>query len=412
VAGRTPQWTAGGRDTDLAAPALYTGTHHVEMWREARRRHPIAWAESLRAGGFWSVTTHGLATQVLKDSRTFGSAAGMRLSGNPAAVRAAANKMLVVSDGATHRGLRAAHAAWFGSRAVAALEPVLERRIDAALRQLLARGTAFDAVGELADRIPMWALFAMLDVPGADQHELARLTATAFDDADEGRDAVRARAAAHAAIFGYFADLVRRRRARPGADLVTSLTRAEPAGRPLTDEEVVLNCDGLLNGGLETTPHAVSGAILALAEHPAAWQRLRREPNLTGPAVEEVLRWTSPAMQAMRTATRDVAVGPAAVRRGERVTVWLPSCNRDETVFDDADAFRVDRNPNPHLALGAGPHHCIGAGTARLELRCLLTAMTRLVGAVEVVGTPVRRPSSFLNGLARLDVRLTPRPGL
>ena len=407
---RTPRWTAGGPGTDLAAPGHYAGTRHVAVWREARRRHPVAWAESGRAGGFWSVTGHDLGTRVLRHAGAFGSAQGMRLVSNPAAVRAAANKMLVVSDGTAHRRLRAAHAAWFGSRAVGALEPVLARRIDALLRRHVAGGAAFDAVGGLAVHVPMWALFAMMDVPDADQEELARLTAVAFDDADESRAAARARAAAHAGIFGYFTDLVRRRRARPGSDLVSALTRAEVAGRRLTDEEVVLNCDGLLNGGLETTPHAISGAILALARHPEAWRRLRQEPELAGPAVEEVLRWTSPAMQAMRTATGDVTLGPAAVRRGDRVVVWLPSCNLDEAVFDDAGTFRVDRHPNPHLAFGTGPHHCIGAGLARLELRCFLAAMTRLVDAVEVVGTPVRRPSSFLHGLARLDVRLTPRP--
>jgi cytochrome P450 len=265
------------------------------------------------------------------------------------------------------------------------------------------------AVGELAVRLPTWAVFELLAVPAADRDELARRPAAAFDDADETPAGDRGRAAAHAAIFGYFTDLVRRRRAAPGDDVVSALLRADVSGRPLSDEDVVLNCDGLLNGGLETVPHAVSGALLALAGQPDAVRRLAADPGLLGPAVEEVLRWTSPAMQAMRTATADVALGPATVRQGERVVVWLPSANRDESVFPDADAVRLDRRPNPHLAFGAGPHHCVGAGLARLELRCLLAALTRLVAGVEVVGTPVRRPSSFLHGLARLDVRLTPR---
>jgi cytochrome P450 len=258
----------------------------------------------------------------------------------------------------------------------------------------------------------MWALFEMMDVASADQDELARLTTAAFDDSDESTAAARARAAAHAAIFGYFAELVRLRRAHPGTDMVTSLTQAEVNGRKLSDEEVILNCDGLLNGGLETTPHALSGAILAFAQDPGAWRRLREDPLLIDPAVEEIIRWTSPAMQAVRTATTDISIGPAAIRRGERVAVWLPSCNRDETVFGDADVFRIDRNPNPHLGFGAGPHMCIAAGLARLELRCFLTAMTRLVASIELDGAPIRQTSSFLNGLTRLNVRLVPMPGL
>jgi cytochrome P450 len=403
-------WTAGGGLTDLASPAFYAGEQHVEVWREARRVHPIAWAESDRAGGFWSVTTHALTDRILRRPRVFGSAQGMRLVGNETAVRAASGRMLVVSDGEAHRGLRSAHMAWFTPRTVAALGPALHRRLQAQLHGLLARGTAFDAVGELAVRIPMWALFAMMGVPGSDQDELARLTAAAFDDADETEAGIRARASAHATIFGYFANLVRRRRGRPGPDIVTALTRAEVNGATLSDEVIVLNCEGLLNGGLETTPHAVSGAILAFAQHPDAWQRLRTDPRAMESAVEEILRWTSPAMQAMRTATTDLSVGPAAIRAGDRVVMWLPAANRDESVFADPDVFRIDRERNPHLAFGAGPHFCIGASLARLELRGFLDAMVRLVDAVEV-DQAVRRPSSFLNGLARLDVRMTPAAG-
>jgi cytochrome P450 len=402
---RTPQWTVGGGHADLAAPTFYADEQHVEVWRAARRRHPIAWAESARAGGFWSVTTHALADQILRQPRVFASAYGMRLVSNEAAVRAASGRMLVVSDGEAHRGLRSAHAAWFTPHAVAGLGPSLDRRIDAHLRGLLARGTTFDAVGELAVRIPMWALFAMMGVPVGDQDELTRLTAAAFDDSDESAAGTQARATAHASIFRYFGNLVRRRRSRPGTDIVTALTRAEVNGAPLSDEVIVLNCDGLLNGGLETTPHAVSGAILALARHPEAWRQLRADPRVIEAAVEEILRWTSPAMQAMRTAAADVPVGSANVRAGDRVVVWLPSANRDEAVFADPDTFRIDRERNPHLAFGAGPHFCIGAALARLELRSFLTAMVRLVATVEVERA-VRQPSSFLNGLARLEVRL------
>jgi cytochrome P450 len=400
VGEHTPRWTAGG-DVDLAAPDLYTGTRHLDLWREARRKHPIAWAESPRAGGFWSVTSHGYGRDILKQAKTFGSARGMRLDSSPAAVRAASDKMMVVADGETHRGLRAAHAPWFSLRAVAALQPALQRRLEAHLRDLLARDAPFDVVAELGNRVPRWALFDMMGVPVGDQERLAQLTATAFDDTDQDDAAARARSRAHAAIFGYFAGLVRRRRAEPADDLVSALI-----GASLPDDVIVLNCDGLLNGGLETTPHAISGAVEVFAAQPAVWHRLREDPGLIDPAVEEILRWTSPAMQAMRTATADVTVGPAEIRRGERVVVWLPSCNRDATVFADPDVFRVDRDSNPHLAFGAGPHVCIGAALARMELRTFLTVMTRLVAAVDVDGAPRRQPSSFLHGLARLDVKM------
>ena len=98
------------------------------------------------------------------------------------------------------------------------------------------------------------------------------------------------------------------------------------------------------------------------------------------------------------------------ITRGDRVALWLPWCNRDETVFADPDRFLIDRRPNPHLCFGVGPHHCVAALLARVELRCLLTAMTRLIASIEVSGEVIRKRSNFLNGLNRLDVRLTPEP--
>ena len=98
------------------------------------------------------------------------------------------------------------------------------------------------------------------------------------------------------------------------------------------------------------------------------------------------------------------------ITRGDRVALWLPWCNRDETVFADPDRFLIDRHRNPHLCFGVGPHHCVAALLARVELRCLLTAMTRLIASIEVSGEVIRKRSNFLNGLKRLDVWLTPEP--
>lgn len=404
---RTPSQTASGRP-DLAEPDLYTGSRHQAIWREARRECPIAWTGSARAGSFWSVTSHHYARQVLKRASVFASSEGMRLDGSPAAVHAASGRMMVVSDGRTHRELRAAHAPWFSARTVDATEAALEQRLERHVRRLLSSDETVEVVGELGCPVPQWALFDMMGVPEADRGRLARLAATAFDDIDRSAAAGRRRSAAHAAIFAYFTSLVRSRREQPRADLVTALTQARTSEGPLSDDVVVLNCDGLLNGGLETTPHSIAGAVEVFATHPAVWQALRDDADLIELVVEEILRWTSPAMQAMRTATEDVTIGPARICRGDRVVVWLPACNRDESVFADPDTFRVDRTHNPHVAFGAGPHVCIGAALARMELRVFLRVMRRYVSAVEIRGEATRRASSFLNGLNRLPVRLIP----
>lgn len=404
---RTPVWNITEAGADPADPHFYTGAGYLRAWRQARRAHPVAWTDSPRDGGFWSVTTYAEGARVLKDQRTFASTLGMRLGAAAAGVAAASGRMMVVSDGAEHRRLRGAHSSWFTGRALSALGPDFTARVDELLCRLLEREAVFDAVRDLAVHLPRWALFRMMGLPVTDWEYLARLAETAFDDTDSGPEASAARTEAHTGILGYFADLLDQRRAEPGDDLVSSLAQAVVDGRALTDDEVVLNCDGLVNGGLETTPHAMSGALLAFAEHPAQWDRVRQDPALVDSAVEEVLRWTSPPTHAMRTAVADVVLGDARIGEGDRVVVWIPSCNRDESVFPDAGTFLVDRSPNPHLAFGAGPHYCIGSTLARLELRCFLEVLTRRVASVEVAGQAVRQPSNFLHGLACLPVSMT-----
>jgi cytochrome P450 len=386
---------------DLADAAFYTSGEHWAIWKKARRERPLFWCESPSAGGFWSVVTHALANQVLKQPGVFTSAGGMRLGGNPAAVRFASGKMLTVSDGSRHQRIRAVHAPWFNSRAMAKLRDSLQDRLDTHVHQLVERGQAFDAVA-LARQFPAWTVFEMMGVPAQDWENLGALTDAAYNEAHDG-PTVRA---AQAEVLWYFSRLVEERRSRPSDDIVSALMHTDVQNGSLSDDEVLLNCDGLLTGGLETTQHAASGAIELFARQPAIWEQLRHQPALADAATEELLRWTSPAMHVLRTAVADASIGDQRITSGERIAVWIPSCNRDESVFAAPDDFLVDRHPNPHLAFSVGPHYCIGAPLARLELGCYLRALARHVSQFEVVGAPVRLKSAFLNGLERLEVRL------
>ena len=408
--GRSPRWTVGVDEVDLGDPRCFGGGWQADVWREARRVHPVAWTESLHAGGFWSVTSHRLGRQVLTQPRTFISGHGMRLGAREAGVRTASGRMLVVSDGQQHQALRSVHSAWFSADVVSSLQPLIDYMIDELVCDALSCGGVIDAVTELAFKIPTGVLFQIMSVPEEGRGELARLTTAAFDDAEQTASAAAARTQAHAQIFGYFVELADERERCPGQDIVTALLQGTVNGRPLSPDEVILNCDGLLNGGLETTPQAISGAILAFAKHEEVLQRIKENPDLLDVAVEEILRWTSPPMHAMRTAVADTRVGAASIRAGDRVVVWLTSCNWDEEVFAHADQFIVDRRPNPHLSFGAGPHYCVGAALARAELRSFVAAMIRRVSSVQVVGPVVRQRSNFMNGLTRLDVKLTAEP--
>jgi cytochrome P450 len=391
--GRWPIWQPHTAPTDPAAPSLQAAPDRFAVWQAARREHPVAWTDSATAGEFWSVTTHGFARQVLQNPRQFTSTAGMSLGSNARAVASASGKMLLVTDGANHRRLRAAHSAWLSSSAIDRMRSDIEHDIENLLADLIAGGDSFDAVSDLGVVIPRQVLARVLGIPRADWAELGELTDAAFATNVE-QDAAQA----HAELLLYLSDLLEQRRRNPQNDFVTALSQTSVDGRRLTDEEILLNCAGMLHGGLETTPIAVSGGLVAFAQDPACWQRLRLHPELFDSAVEEILRWTSPPPHLMRTATADISLGEAQVRSGDRVVVWLPSANRDETVFADAERFVVDRHPNPHLSLGGGPHYCVGAVLARLELRCLLTVLARLVSSIAVTGREVLRQSKFLHG--------------
>jgi cytochrome P450 len=338
---------------------------------------------------------------VLKQPDVFTSTQGMRLGGYLSSVVTASGKMLSASDGKRHRVIRGLMMPWFTGRAVFELEGKLQERLDRRVSQLVEGGAPFDVVAALSKKFPAWTVFEMMGIPPQDWGKLASLTDAAYDDTNAGPS----RRAAQAEVLWYFAELLERRRIHPGADIVSALVHAKVDGATLSDDEILLNCDGLVIGGLETTQHAASGAILAFAEHGCEWAGVRTHPDLVESATEEVLRWTSPAMHVMRTTLSDTFIGDHRINAGDRVVTWIPSCNRDESAFgDDAGAFRVTRQPNPHLTFSVGPHYCVGALLARLELRCFLRSLARWVTNFEVVSNPVRQSSNFLNGLESLEV--------
>ena len=216
---------------------------------------------------------------------------------------------------------------------------------------------------------------------------------------------------AHLEILQYFESLANVRAKSPADDIVSVLATAEIDGRKLTLDEIILNCDNLLVGGTENTRIAASGGMLAFLQHPDQWQALSTEPRLLPSAVEEVLRWTSTATHIMRTATLSVTLRDRRIGAGERVTLWNPSANRDESVFDDPDCFTVDRKPNRHLALGTGEHFCLGGTLGRAELRLVYQQLLRNTERIELDGTPVMLSSIVVNGPEHLPVRLVPRAG-
>ena len=162
--------------------------------------------------------------------------------------------------------------------------------------------------------------------------------------------------------------------------------------------------------GNETTRNAMTGGLLALLEHPGEWEKLRADPARVDSAVEEIVRWTSPVIQFCRTPNRDYALRGKTIRAGESFCLFYPSANRDEEVFEDPDVFRIERNPNRHIAFGVGEHVCLGAHLARLELRTAFAALRDRLEHAEPAGPVERQKSSFVGGIKRVPIRYRLEP--
>jgi cytochrome P450 len=221
----------------------------------------------------------------------------------------------------------------------------------------------------------------------------------------QGASAIQTAERARTALFEYFWRMIEARRGAPRDDIVSVLANAEIDGRPVQPLELLSYCFLLVVAGNETTRNAISGGLLALIEHPAELEKLRRAPALTERAAEEILRWTSPVIQFCRTATEDFELRGERIRQGESMCLFYPSANRDEDVFPAPFAFRVDRSPNPHLAFGIGEHFCLGAHLARLELRAVFRHLADRIDHVELTGPVERLRSSFVGGVKHVPIR-------
>jgi cytochrome P450 len=390
---------------NLTDPNLYSHGDPYAQWRWLREHEPVYWHPPAELPGFWALTKYDDARAVYRDPATFSSAGGILLRPENYGDDPGGGSTLALTDPPHHRQLRAVVDDWFSPRSVRALEVEMRDVARDVIIQALDRERC-DFVTDIAARIPLYVICKMMGVPRSEWERLFTLTNEAFGAGDAPE-----RRLAHLEILQYFESLVNVRTKCPADDIVSVLATAQIDGRKLTLDEIILNCDNLLVGGTENTRIAASGGMLAFLQHPDQWQALSTEPRLLPSAVEEVLRWTSTATHIMRTATRSVTLRDRRIEAGERVTLWNPSVNRDESVFDDPDCFTIDRKPNRHLALGTGEHFCLGGTLGRAELGLVYQELLSNTERIELDGTPVMLSSIVVNGPEHLPVRLVPRAG-
>jgi cytochrome P450 len=391
---------------DLSNPVFYQNSDPEPVWARLRAERPVYLNHRENGDHFWAVMTHGLCTEMLTDPQVFSSENGMRLDSDPQVLTAAAGKMLNVTDPPRHDKLRKVVSSAFTPKMVDRLEATMRTTVGDAVSEAIAAGEC--EFTRVAQKLPVSVICDMLGVPPEDWDFMVDRTrfawsSTALSEAEEAK-----KVQAHTEILCYFLELAEQRRRDPRDDLMTALVCGEIDGAPLTEQEIFYNCDALLSGGNETTRHATVGGLLAFIENPDQWQRLRERPDLMPSAIQEVVRYTSPVMHALRTAKEDVEFGGHRIPAGDHVVAWLPSANRDEKVFADPERFDIERSPKRHLGFIQGNHYCIGAALAKLELTVMFDELTRRVEAAEVTG-PVRRLcSNLLWGFDSLPVTFVP----
>ena len=288
------------------------------------------------------------------------------------------------------------------------VEALSEELLDAMERKGARRGGT-ELVADYALPLPATVIAELLGVP-AEDHDKFHRWSNRLVSVSSGRDMLRALPAA-LSFVRYLRKLVKRRRADPQDDLITALIRAEEAGDKLSEDELLAMTFLLLVAGHETTVNLISGGMLALLEHPEQAEALRCDPSLVKPAVEELLRYTSPVeMATERYAREDVEIEGTTIPRGEMVLAVLGSANRDERHFEDPDVLDLARDPNRHLAFGrGGVHHCLGAPLARMEGQIAISAFLRRFPKARLAVAPETlrwRRGLFLRGLQRLPLVL------
>jgi len=396
-------------EIDLSSHDAFVDTVPHEWFRTLRREAPVFFNPEPDGSGFYAVTRYADIRHVHRDFATYSSEAGGTSLEDLEPDQIEARKSMIDTDPPRHTELRKLIARRFTSRAVMVWEQAVRTVCDRVLTEALPKGE-FDFVHEISSEIPMQVFAEILGVAQEDRRLIVEMGDRILGNQDP--EYAQPVEPAHRLLpfsspvaremFEFGRKVADARRKSPRDDIITLLVDAD-----LTQREFDVYFVLLATAGNETTRHTITHGLLALMEHPDQLDRLRKDPSLYATAADEMLRWATAVHYFRRTTTRDTELAGTEIPAGSKVATWLTSGNRDETVFENPDAFDVGRQPNKHMAFGPGGiHHCLGAHLARLEVRVVFEEMLGRVEGFELAGPPERLRSNFFNGVKRMPVRV------
>ena len=395
---------------DLSDSRSYVpGVPHA--WLAHLRRHdPVHWQDEAGGPGFWVVTRYEDCVTVNRDYERFSSAVrGTMPFEMPDEDVAQQSLMMLNMDPPLHTRYRRLVNKGFTPRMVRDLEANIHRVTDAIIDQVIEKGEA-DFVTDLSAELPLQVIAELLGVPQDDRHRMFEWSNRMVGNEDpEYQTQAEEALVAAMELYAYAAELFAIKRIDPHADLMSVLTTVEVEGEQLSEMELELFFLLLTVAGNETTRNLMSGAMDTFFQHPDQWQRLLDDRSLVPRAVDEMLRFVSPVMNFRRTAMCDVTLSGTEIKAGDKVVFFHASANRDEDVFAEADTFDIGRDPNPHIAFGGGgPHFCLGANLARMEIRVMFEHLLDRMPDIRRRGELQRLQSQFINGVKHLPVSFTP----
>jgi len=400
-------------DIDLIDSRNFVPGVPHEWFAYLRRNAPVYWHDEVDGPGFWAITKYEDCVNVNRDYEHFSSARRATLLWEmPEDALEQQRLMMLNMDPPLHTRYRRLVNKGFTPRMVAQLEQKIHQTTDAIIDAVIEKGQA-DFVTDLSAELPLQVIADLLGVPQEDRYNMFDWSNRMIgqEDPEFQRQAAGDTYAPEAAmeLYAYAAELYAKKRAEPTDDLMSVLASVEVDGDKLSELELELFFLLLTVAGNETTRNLMSGAMHAFFEHPDQWQRLVEDRSLLPGAIEEMLRFVTPVMNFRRQTTAPLEIRGQRIEEDQKVVFFHVSANRDEEVFADPDVFDVTRSPNPHMAFGGGgPHFCLGANLARMEIRVMFQHLLDRVPDIRLDGEPKRLQSAFINGVKHLPVTFTP----